>query len=403
MSTPGRSQGLGWYGTVPVYVRSVDAFAAADAVEVPRHWIVYLSDVQGSTKAIEAGRYRDVNTAGCLPVMALANHFGNLEFPFIFGGDGMTLVLPPEHDTDICAILRDTRTLARSLFGLELRLGRIPLVDLVAKGARLALVCQRLSDRYRQAVFFGDALDQAEEILKTPALGEPYRIQDSGRPDEKADFTGFSCRWKDIPSPQGLTLALLVRPGPRSAGGQGWVGETLRSIAQHLGPEEDTHPVSVEQQVLAPVGYTSRREADVVLWRDHKPGRAIRRMLKRLVVALTVAGARIAIGLQIPVRYNGLPANKQRETNRANADVRKFDGALKLIVATSPERSTALEGWLAGREAEGLLVFGLHRSDRALMTCMVHSASSGEVHFVDCADGGYAMAARMLKGKLRKT
>jgi hypothetical protein len=35
------------------------------------------------------------------------------------------------------------------------------------------------------------------------------------------------------------------------------------------------------------------------------------------------------------------------------------------------------------------------------MTCMVHSASSGEVHFVDGADGGYAMAAKMLKAKLR--
>jgi hypothetical protein len=35
--------------------------------------------------------------------------------------------------------------------------------------------------------------------------------------------------------------------------------------------------------------------------------------------------------------------------------------------------------------------------DRAIMTCINHNNNFDEAHFVDAADGGYAMAARMLK------
>ncbi|MEP0899817.1 DUF3095 family protein [Nodosilinea sp. FACHB-13] len=40
--------------------------------------------------------------------------------------------------------------------------------------------------------------------------------------------------------------------------------------------------------------------------------------------------------------------------------------------------------------------------DRALMTCLVFERSGREVHFVDGADGGYALAAKPLKEKLKR-
>src|SRR5271157_5132941 len=51
--------------------------AARNVIEIPGNWTVFLSDVVGSTKVIAAGRYKDVNTAGSLPVMAIANLVGD--------------------------------------------------------------------------------------------------------------------------------------------------------------------------------------------------------------------------------------------------------------------------------------------------------------------------------------
>ena len=34
------------------------------------------------------------------------------------------------------------------------------------------------------------------------------------------------------------------------------------------------------------------------------------------------------------------------------------------------------------------------------MTCLMHVGSAREVHFIDGADGGYALAAKMLKGQV---
>lgn len=56
---------------------------------------------------------------------------------------------------------------------------------------------------------------------------------------------------------------------------------------------------------------------------------------------------------------------------------------------------------LRAREEEGLILFGHHTSDRAMLTCLVHSRHGRHLHFVDGADGGYALAAQELKAKLR--
>jgi hypothetical protein len=48
-------------------------------------------------------------------------------------------------------------------------------------------------------------------------------------------------------------------------------------------------------------------------------------------------------------------------------------------------------------QQEGKIYFGLHVSDRALVTCLVGSQA---VHLVDAADGGYALAAKQIKQQI---
>lgn len=62
---------------------------------LPEDWWVVVTDVMGSTQAIEAGRYKDVNTVGAATIMAVINVDRQTEIPFVFGGDGATLAIPP--------------------------------------------------------------------------------------------------------------------------------------------------------------------------------------------------------------------------------------------------------------------------------------------------------------------
>jgi hypothetical protein len=45
-------------------------------------------------------------------------------------------------------------------------------------------------------------------------------------------------------------------------------------------------------------------------------------------------------------------------------------------------------------------VFGIHRSSAAIMTCLIFTPGQDHAHFVDGIDGGYALAAKMLKQQL---
>ena len=42
-----------------------------------------------------------------------------------------------------------------------------------------------------------------------------------------------------------------------------------------------------------------------------------------------------------------------------------------------------------------------HTSETALMTCVIDGYDGNHVHFVDGADGGYALAAKQLKAQLK--
>jgi hypothetical protein len=81
-----------------------------------------------------------------------------------------------------------------------------------------------------------------------------------------------------------------------------------------------------------------------------------------------------------------------------NSDFRKYDDGLRMILDCTQELERALTERLTAAASRGIVRYGLHRQDAAMMTCFTPSATrSDHVHFIDGARGGYASAATALK------
>lgn len=105
-------------------------------VLVPEGWSIIITDIKGSTEAIDQGRYRDVNKIGAATIAAVQNSL-KTDFPFVFGGDGATFVLANEDIPKVKDALLGVRNLSIENFQLSLRIGIIKLEELYSEGASL--------------------------------------------------------------------------------------------------------------------------------------------------------------------------------------------------------------------------------------------------------------------------
>ena len=69
-------------------------------------------------RAIEAGRYKAVNTAGASVIAAVTNALKERPFPFVFGGDGASIAVPARDEEAVRAALAATAAWARDELGL---------------------------------------------------------------------------------------------------------------------------------------------------------------------------------------------------------------------------------------------------------------------------------------------
>ena len=115
----------------------------------------------------------------------------------------------------------------------------------------------------------------------------------------------------------------------------------------------------------------------------------------------TKARALTAIGrflLARRVDALGFPGSVYRQQVVQNTDFRKFDDMLRMVLDVSAEQRAQILELL---ESTPAVVFGHHSAAAALMTCVIRQHDQDHFHFVDGADGGYAMAAKKLKAQLK--
>lgn len=381
-----QSTAAAFYQSVPVLSDFAQVADERHYVPVPSTWVLGVSDVMGSTKAIEAGQYKTVNMVGASMISAAMNAFGHRDFPFVFGGDGAGLAISPEHEPALRDAMARTQTWAKEETGLEIRAAIIPVSEIRNAGHDLKVAKFQAAPSVTYAMFSGGGITWADAEMKA----DHYAVVPAP-PGAQPDLTGLSCRWTPIKSKNGVILSVLALPAGEGTSAR--FARLVRDVLDLLHElDRDGHPVPVNAHELVwpPAGL----DLEVAATRGRKT--RLRRKVELLGHSLfqwVLDRTGKTAGRYDPMEY-------RRELSR-NSDFRKFDDGLRLTVDCTEELAKRIETRLAVAHTTGVAIYGVYRQDAALMTCLVPSAVSDDhMHFIDGGGGGYAQAARMLKAQI---
>jgi hypothetical protein len=354
--------------------------------DIPADWHIALTDVRGSTKAIAAGRYKEVNGVSAATITALLNSLPKVDIPFVFGGDGATILIPPEVVPLAKKALIASQRLAKEHFQLDLRIGIVPVQAVLAGGYAIRVTKLFMSDNFQQAIFTGGGLGYAEKLLKDPEQGLAYAVEDFGG-EVEGDFTGFECRWDEMPGPHGETVSLMVQAVGSDVTHQNAIyREVIEKIEEIYGDSSRRHPIALKTMRVAKNPNQFKLETAV---RQNTTSFGARLYLMLYAIA----------GYFIWKYRTGI-WDQYKDVVRAATDHEKFDDTLRMIISGTPRQRDDLQQYLDTKRKASEAVYGIHVSNRALMTCLVFDRFGRQVHFVDGADGGYALAAKEMKAQI---
>jgi hypothetical protein len=381
-----------FYAELPALDKFIDLANPDNYHDAPDDWYVLVSDITGSTKAIAAGRYKEVNLLGASSIIAVLNAINFRAIPFVFGGDGASLLVPPDCLQQGRTALIGVRNLARSGFGMELRVGAVP-VETIKKKYPLKVAKFQLTSTYSQASFMGGGITYAADLLKANSLYQFAAVNDH----IPANLEGLECRWQEVQNTQGQTLSLIIQAV--ASGGEtneAVYGEVLQEIAHIYRDVETYHPIATAALQLT---FNPRK-----LFAEIKARAASNSLWHRFLYLLKILLENLlgVIFMKFGWKVGGVDWGKYRIEVQTASDYQKLDDMLRMVIASNPEHTQKLIEYLDKRSRNGQLVYGMHISDRALLTCLILDRRDQHFHLVDGANGGYTVAAEELKEKLRR-
>jgi hypothetical protein len=370
-----------FYGSIPVFRGFASLMEPALYAPLPDDWSIGVADIVESTKAIAQARYKAVNLAGAAVIAAVTNALEGREFPFVFGGDGAGFAVAPDDLGRAREALAATATWVKKDLDLVMRVALVPVSAIRAQGLDVRVARFGPSPNLSYAMFSGGGFGWAETAMKR---GE-FAVE-VAPPGAQPDLSGLSCRFEEIPSVRGLILSVLVVPARGADAAFRKVIEDVITLVERSpdagrpvpsgGPPLRWPPAGVEFEARA------KRGAPLFLRRIA--------VLALTLYVYTIMRFGISIAGFVPKTY------VQQVVE--NSDFRKYDDGLRMILDCTSELERALTQRLAQAASAGIVRYGLHRQDAAMMTCFTPSAlRSDHVHFIDGARGGYASAATALK------
>ena len=376
-----------FFAELPVLQQADDTFDTRRYRAAPDDWVLVVTDIVDSTVAIAKGQHKTVNFVAAMAIAALKNLCAPTPLPFLFGGDGSVVMVPPQSADAARSALARVRGFALRECGMQLRVGMAPVAVLRAFGSDVRVGRFEPSPGNSFGVFLGGGVALLEDAVRgrgDPALHALVAIAADADDGQPVDLAGLSCRWNPLQSGRGKMLTLILQ----GAADPGAVHAHVMGLAGQGG---QTRPV--------------RRDALSGSWppgnlwleaRAARGGGALWVAWLRLLAETLLAWAVLKIGRPVgafdPDRYLNEVAS--------NTDFCKHDDTVSFVIDCPLPAIDAIRAYLDGLAAQGALRYGMQVSQTALMTCLVTSPTESlHVHFVDGGDGGYTSAAKTLKAQ----
>lgn len=375
---------------LPVFRHFEDVADPALYRALPPGWGLAIADIIDSTAAIGTGRYKAVNMAGAAVISGVSNSLGRHDLPFVFGGDGAAVAVPPQGLPVARAALSNVQRWVKDDLDLAMRVALVPVEDIRKNGFDIRVARFQASEDVSYAMFSGGGNSWAEARMKEGQYALP-----AAEAGERPDLTGLSCRWNPIPATRGKVVSIIAVPGPsRDMPAFRQLVIDLVDLAEQ--DARHGHPVPEDGPKLGFVGEGLGLEA--------RAGAAYHDVWGKMRRSFRILGESLLVNLLSVTGLSFGPFNavRYRRSVASNTDFRKFDDGLKMTVDIDASRLEKIRTRLEQGRLSGSCYYGLREQDAALMTCIVPSPLSRDhMHFVDGADGGYAAAASRLKQQIQ--
>jgi Protein of unknown function (DUF3095) len=374
-----------FFTRLPLLVSARDTFDAGRYRSAPDDWELAVTDIVDSTGAIAQGRHKTVNFVAAMAIAALRNLCAPSRIPFLFGGDGAVVMVPPEYAARARVELARVRGMATRDFQLTLRAGLVAVKELRRRHSDVLVGRYEPTPGNSFGVFLGGGVGLLEASIRgrgnaeLAALAAVPDALDDGAP---VDLEGLSCRWDTLHSAHGAMLTLILQ-------GATDLSDVYARVVALAGPDAETRPVRQDTLKTSwpPAGFmlearARRRGGWLFVW-------AVRVLFDSLLARILLARAK-PTGRFDPQRY--------RSEIISNTDFCKHDETVCLVIDCTPAAVDAIRSYLDATAPARGIRYGIHVSQTALMTCLVMApADSLHVHFVDGGAGGYTSASRSMK------
>jgi hypothetical protein len=367
-----------------------------ETIQVPAEWCVVLADIQGSTEAIKNGKLKEVNLVGAASIAAIRNHFDPKRVPYVFGGDGATFLCHQNDLQDCVKLISQVKVIAKSNFGMTLRLGSVSVGEIQKLGGEIFLGFLAWSETESMPFFRGNGIAMAEEMIKKSSKKDPKHDQNNleNFPDT---VKGLSCRLSPFTATRGRILSILIEPTVSLKKED----DVFKDVFASLGNHQDLNVLSPIQKQTMRRSLSFKNMISESAMHQSKPG-TLPLCFQFLVEFISEVITRIVFALNLKNDVIGEPS-EYIDKLIVQSDWIKCDGMLRMVLDLKEQEEVSLRSKLDELHAAGKIYFGVHGSQTALLTCHIASAKGQRhTHFVDGGSGGFTMAAVQLKAQKRE-
>lgn len=370
-------------------IENLNAFKSA-----PDGWLIIIADVINSTDCVNAGRYKQVNMVGASCITAVLNSLGEIDIPYVFGGDGATMLIPGHARPRAVAALASVRQLALDEFQMRLRLGVVPVSQVRKSGVDVLVAKYLISTGNSLAMFSGGGIERADQLVRADVHCERFAVADCESP-QPPDLTGLSCRWQPLESSKGQMICLLIQAMGRDTLDRHLILSDVLTRMSKILDNDMTNSNPVTERTLRFSWPPEGLKMEAILTKG-------RQSFFRRYIFLLYQSFIQSVLERFDLSAGNYNAAEYRKELHTNADYRRLDDTLRLVLDCTPEQIVMIAEMLAQQRSEKRIAYGIHKTDKAQMTCLVFSlARHAHIHFIDGSDGGFWAAANDYKKQLK--